>query len=103
MLQSLQAQTPQQIALSLANDPTALTNVLNMLSANDTATIKEGERLLKPFLKNPPCIASLINQLTTVVDVSVRHHSALLLKKKAIVDSCTVTCNCLCYNFGTFR
>jgi len=82
MLQSLQAQFPQQIALSLSNDPTALTNVLNMLSANDTATIKEGERLLKPFLKNPPCIASLINQLTTVVDISVRHHAALLLKKK---------------------
>jgi len=78
----LQSQTAQQIALTLSNDPNSLTNVLKMLSANDTATIKEGERLLKPFLKNPPCIASLLNQLTTVVDISVRHHAALLLKKK---------------------
>jgi hypothetical protein len=76
------ALSSQQAAAILSNDPAALTNVLNMLSANDTATIKEGEKLLKPFLKTPNCIPSLINQLKTVHSPSVRHHAALLLKKK---------------------
>ena len=80
------SQKSQQSVAILSNDPLALTNVLTMLSANDTAAIKEGEKLLKPFLKTPNCIPSLINQLKTVNSPSVRHHAALLLKKKVLCN-----------------
>jgi hypothetical protein len=65
----------------LAVDTAALTHVLNMLSMNDTKVVTEGEKLLKPFLKQPTCIPALINQIRTNPDEKVRHHASLLLKK----------------------
>jgi len=62
-------------------DPNQLWQVLGMLSANDTDTVKNGEKLLKTFLKQPESIAHVMNQMQSQ-QVSIRHHSALLLKKK---------------------
>jgi hypothetical protein len=56
--------------------------VLTMLSQDDSKIIKQGEELLKPFLKHPSCISQLFVQLAGSPDVQVRHHAALLLKKK---------------------
>ena len=67
---------------NLANDPAALAHILSKLSANDTATIRQGEKELKQFLKTPACIAALLQQITQNPDESARHQAALLLKKK---------------------
>jgi hypothetical protein len=67
--------------VDLAVDPAALTHVLGMLSMNDTKVVSEGEKMLKPFLKQPTCIPSLINQIRTNPDEKIRFHASLLLKK----------------------
>lgn len=66
----------------LYNDPAQLSAVLTLLNANDSKTIKRGEKLLKPFTKTKNCVIPLLNQLQLSQDVSVRHHAALLLKSK---------------------
>lgn len=63
-------------------NPSNLSNVLLLLSANDTKTVKHGEKLLKPFLKQASSSSHLLNQIQNSQNVSVRHHAALLLKKK---------------------
>lgn len=68
--------------MSDLSDPNRLSVVLTMLSANDTTAVKRGEKLLKPFLKQSSCILHLLNQIKNSADISIRHHSALLLKKK---------------------
>src|SRR4051812_14694153 len=68
--------------MSDLSDPTRLSIVLTMLSANDTSTVKKGEKLLKPFLKQPSCILHILNQIRNSPDTSIRHHASLLLKKK---------------------
>ena len=67
----------------LSADPAALTQVLSMLSQNDTDVVKKGEQFLKPFLKQSSCIPSLVHQLRTSADEQVRHHAAILLKRRA--------------------
>ncbi len=59
-----------------------LLQVLQMLSAPDTAVIKKAEKTLKPFLKQPTSAVHLINVLGGCPDLACRHHAALLLKKK---------------------
>lgn len=60
-----------------------LTATLNMLSANDTKVIKKAEKMLKVFLKTPSHASYLVLILRNIQsDVAVRHHAALLLKKK---------------------
>lgn len=66
-------------------DPTKLTIVLRMLSANDTTTVKKGEKLLKPFLKQAVCTEHLLVQIANSPEVPVRHHASLLLKKKMVL------------------
>lgn len=68
--------------MSDLSDPTRLSIVLTMLSANDTSTVRKGEKLLKPFLKNASCVAHILNQIKNSTDISIRHHASLLLKKK---------------------
>ncbi len=68
--------------MSDLSDPNRLSIVLTMLSANDTSTVKKGEKLLKPFLKNSSCILHILNQIRNSADTSIRHHASLLLKKK---------------------
>jgi hypothetical protein len=63
-------------------NPANLLQVLQMLSANDTATVKNAEKALKPFLKQSSSAVLLIQVLRTCEDIAVRHHAALLLKKK---------------------
>lgn len=63
-------------------DPNNLTNVLKMLSANNTETVRQGEKILKPFAKKPDSIIHLLQQLRGCPDATVRHHAALLMKKK---------------------
>lgn len=63
-------------------DPNTLSQVLLMLSQPDTAVIKQAEKILKPFLNNAESVQPLMMQLRSSPDESVRHHSALLLKKK---------------------
>ena len=72
----------------IVNNPADLVNVLTMLSANDTNIVKQGEKALKPILKQPMCLPALLNivgsrELTEVV----RHQAAVLLKKKATLYS----------------
>lgn len=71
--------------MSDLTNPVNLGNVLALLSANDTATVKKGEKQLKPFLKQPACAHHLLNQIQNSQNVSVRHHAALILKKKLVV------------------
>lgn len=68
---------------NLASDPVALARVLTMLSQPDTAVVRDGEKILKPFLKLPSCIVALMNQIRTSPEEPIRHHAALLLKKRA--------------------
>lgn len=68
--------------MDLVSDPNALSGVLNLLSANDSSTIKQGEKLLKPVLKKPQFLLSLLNQISISPVAEIRHHAALLLKKK---------------------
>jgi hypothetical protein len=71
------APTPQ---IQNIND---LVQTLQMLSANDTKMIKKAEKILKNFLKNPTNATYLVLVLrNTQSEVPVRHHAALLLKKK---------------------
>jgi hypothetical protein len=71
--------------MSDLTNPVNLGNVLSLLSANDTATVKKGEKQLKPFLKQPASAHHLLNQIQNSQNASVRHHAALLLKKKLVV------------------
>eukprot|EP01032_Pedospumella_encystans_P029078 gene29078-32838_t len=71
--------------MSDLTNPTNLGNVLSLLSANDTATVKKGEKQLKPFLKQPASAHHLLVQIQNSQNPSVRHHAALLLKKKLVV------------------
>lgn len=64
------------------NDPSNLSQVLVMLSANDTKVIKNGEKILKPFLKKRTCVLPLMAQLEFSPEPAIRHHAALLLKSK---------------------
>lgn len=68
------------------NNPADLTNVLNMLSQPDTAAVKQGEKFLKPFLKNSLCLYPLLLQIQQSPVVAIRHHAALLLKKRALAS-----------------
>ena len=72
-------------APNLVNDSAALTHVLSMLSVDNTDVVREGEKILKSFLKQHTCITSLILQIRNCPDEKVRFHAALLLKKKANV------------------
>lgn len=63
-------------------NPANLVEVLSRLSTSDTSTIKEAEKMLKPFLKQPSSAVHLVNVLGGCQDVACRHHAALLLKKK---------------------
>ena len=69
------------MAGDLTQDPAALAQVLALLSQPDG--VKNGEALLKPFLKQTGCIPSLIHQLKSNPNEECRHHAALLLKKRA--------------------
>lgn len=72
------------MAHQLQSDPAQLTAVLEMLCLSDTAQIKRGEKMLKPFLKNPGCILALVHQVQTSQNESVRLHAALLTKKRIV-------------------
>ena len=65
----------------LLTNPAYLSSVLAMLNANNTETIKQGEKLLKPAQKQPLFVVSLLNQLNESPVPEIRHHAALLLKK----------------------
>ena len=69
--------------VNLVSDAAALAKTLAMLSQPDTSVVREGEKILKPFLKQSSCIAPLINQIRTSAEEAIRHHAALLLKKKS--------------------
>ena len=43
--------------------PDQLSQILAMLGANDTETIKKGEKFLKPFLKQPMSVEHVLKQL----------------------------------------
>lgn len=75
------------------NDPAVLVAVLSSLNANDTAIIRKAEKALKPFMKTLACVPALMQQLTTSQDINIRHHSALLLKRKISVlySKCSTT------------
>lgn len=66
----------------LSSNPAALSQVLSMLSANDTATIRQGEKILKQYMKNPNSLFALLNQIRGSPEPTIRHHAALLIKKK---------------------
>lgn len=68
-------------ASDLISNPVHLSSVLHMLSANDTESIKEGEKRLKAAQKQPMFLISLLNQLKESPVPEIRHHAALLLKK----------------------
>jgi hypothetical protein len=70
------------MSANLVSDPNALTRTLTMLSQPETAVVRQGEKILKPFLKLTTCILPLINQIRSNPDESVRHHAALLLKRR---------------------
>jgi hypothetical protein len=68
------------------NDNAYMSHVLNMLGQSDSATIKAGEKLLKPFLNKKESILILINFLKTTEQGPqfeiVRFNAATFLKKK---------------------
>jgi hypothetical protein len=68
------------MAVDLSN-ATTLSQVLKVLQENDTERIRQAERLLKPFAKNPGSVGPLIQQIQGNPDEAVRLQAALLLKK----------------------
>jgi HEAT repeat protein len=64
------------------NDDERLAQVLGMLTASNTETIRTGEKLLKPISKKATSLMLFMNQLRMNSDAGIRHHAALLLKKK---------------------
>lgn len=64
-----------------------------MLSANSTETIRNGEKMLKPALKNPQFLLSLMTQLRESPVPEIRHHAALLMKKKLYANFKKLTDN----------
>mgnify|MGYP003386949967 CR=1 FL=1 len=75
------------------SDPTILVSVLSSLNTNDTVIIRKAEKALKPFMKTLACVPAMMQQLTTSQDINIRHHSALLLKRRISVlySKCSVT------------
>lgn len=73
------------MSANLASDPNSLSRTLMMLTQPETAVVRQGEKILKPFLKLTSCILPLINQIRSSPDESIRHHAALLLKKRVAV------------------
>jgi hypothetical protein len=65
-------------------DPSQLELVLEALGTNNTGIIRQAEEALKPFLKRPVCIPSLLRQIQYSTKVYVRHVSSLILKKRCI-------------------
>ncbi len=58
---------------------------LQQLTKNDSKAIKKAEKMLKAFLKTPSNAPFLIVVLrNTASEAAIRHHAALLLKKKVI-------------------
>ena len=60
----------QQISRNLAanpavliGNPALLTQVLQMLTANDTTVIKQGEKIMKAFMKNKDSMGALMLQV----------------------------------------
>ena len=72
------------------NIPDHLSQVLQMLSANSTEIVKQGEKLLKQFNKNPACLSAYLTQIVNRPDDVCRHQAALMLKK------------CICKHFEKF-
>ena len=70
------------MSANLTSDSAALARTLSMLSQPDTAVVRQGEKMLKPFLKASSCIVALMNQIRTSPEEAIRHHAALLLKKR---------------------
>lgn len=64
------------------NDPHQLEHVLEALGANNTEIIRQAESILKPFLKSILSVPALLHQIEFSTNVSVRHVSALILKKR---------------------
>lgn len=71
-----------KMTANLASDPAALARTLSMLSQPDTKVVREGEKILKPFLKASSCVLALMNQIRLSPEEPIRHHAALLLKKR---------------------
>lgn len=66
------------------NDPAQLASVLQMLSQPDTQVIRRAEKMLMKWLKDPSATAALMQQIISSEDVNIRHHAALLMKRKVI-------------------
>ena len=65
-----------------------LVAALQQLTKNDSSAIKKAEKMLKVFLKNPANAPFLVVVLrNTSCDPAIRHHAALMLKKKVSVHS----------------
>lgn len=64
------------------NATSNLVSVLALLTANDSVIIKNAEKALKPFLKQPSCVIPLLAVLRECDNPAIRHHAALLLRKK---------------------
>ena len=64
-------------------DPSALSNVLQMLNQGDTKTIKKGEKIMKSFVSSENSVMPLIEQIRGNTDESCRMQAALMLKKKS--------------------
>jgi len=47
----------------LIGNPALLTQVLQMLTANDTTVIKQGEKIMKAFMKNKDSMGALMLQV----------------------------------------
>jgi hypothetical protein len=59
-----------------------LFQILQKLTSNETSTVKEGEKLLSPFLQHHSCIGPLMTQVMGSPDLSVKMQAAILLKRK---------------------
>lgn len=70
------------MAKNLIQSPADLSQVLQMLNTNDNDTVHQGEKLLKPFLRNSSCLLPLVQQVVHHADVSIKLQAALLIKRR---------------------
>jgi len=63
------------------SNPANLSQLLAVLQQNETAQIRQAEKLLKPFAKNAASVGPLIQQIQGNPDQAIRLQASLLLKK----------------------
>ncbi len=74
--------SPSKEVLAALQNPTNLEALLLQLTAPDTQVIQQAEAIVKKYVKNPVCVAGLVQQVQGSSYVQVRQLAAMLLRRR---------------------